>query len=130
MPNVDIRKKHPTLYHAIMVFAFMKLALALNFWLYKPTFNPYHWNKTIIGFIFFFIGSSQLIFLNIVKNLRLIRFSLALAVSFMFFWGLSNTQQFFAGKASLQLPILYLAVAIVQVPLLIEAPVNPMTEKE
>jgi len=48
----------------------------------------------------------------------------------MLFWGASNAQQSLAGNASFQLPILYIALAVLQIPLLVEPPVNPMTKKE
>jgi hypothetical protein len=128
--KVNIRKSHPALYRALMTLGCMYIALALNFWFAKPAFNPYDWPKEFIGAIFSLLGFSLIVFLNIFRELRIIRIVLAVSVSFMFFWGFSNAQQFFAGKASLQLPLLYVAVSIMQIPLLIESPVNPMTEKK
>lgn len=128
--RVNIRLTHPGLYHSIMTLGVMGVALAANFWGSNPTFNPYGISKNIIGLIFFLLGISQLIFLNIFRDLRMVRIVLAASVSFMLFWGFSNTAQGIAGAASFQLPILYLTLAILQIPLLIEAPVNPMTEKE
>lgn len=128
--RVTIRKSHPSLYQSIMVLGVTSIALAFNFWYSNPTFNPYGVDKNIIGVIFAVLGVGQIVFLNLIKDLRMVRLILATSISWMFFWGLSNTEQFFAGKASLQLPILYVAGAILQIPLLVEAPVNPMTEKE
>lgn len=128
--KVDIRKTHPTLYYTLMVIGLMSVALALNFWFSRPTFNPYGIPKNFIGVIFFLLGSTKLIFLNVVRDLRMVRLNVAVSVSWMFFWGFSNTIQFFAGNASLQLPILYIALSILQIPLLTESPVNPMTEKK
>jgi hypothetical protein len=113
-----------------MVLGFMGLSLAVNFWFSKPTFNPYGWPKELIGTIFFVLGASQIVFLNVFRDLRMVRIALAVSISFMFFWGASNAQQFFAGKASLQLPILFITVSLLQIPLLLESPVNPMTEKK
>lgn len=127
--TVNIRKSHPALYRAIMTFACMSIALAINFWFSKPTFNPYGVPKEWIGVVFAVLGSSLIVFLNAFHNLRMVRLLLATSVSFTFFWGVSNSQQFFAGNASLQLPILYVAISLLQIPLLIEPPVNPMTEK-
>lgn len=128
--GVEIRKTHPALYRAIMVLGFMGVALALNFWFSNPTFNPYGVSKNIIAVIFFTLGLSQIVFLNIFRNLRMVRLNLAVSISWMFFWGISNSAQFFAGNASLQLPILYVTLSIMQIPLLMESPVNPMTEKK
>lgn len=128
--QVNVRKTHPGLYHSITTLAVMNVALAVNFWFSNPTFNPYGISKNIIGVVFCLLGVSQLIFLNVFRDLRMVRILLAASISFMFFWGLSNSQQFFNGKASLQLPILYLAISILQIPLLVEPPVNPMTQRE
>ena len=113
-----------------MTLGFMGIALAFNFWFARPTFNPYGLPKEYVGVVFFLLGSSQLLFLNVFRDLRAVRLALAVSISFMFFWGASNSLQFFAGKSSLQLPILYVAISILQIPLLVEAPVNPMTEKK
>lgn len=128
--DVKIRKTHPSLYRALMVIGVMGVALGFNFWFSNPTFNPYGISKNIIGTIFFLLGFSQIVFLNIFHNLRMVRLNLATSISWMFFWGVSNSAQFFAGRASLQLPILFITISILQIPLLTESPVNPMTEKK
>ena len=127
--DIKIRKTHPGLYLALMVLGLMGVGLALNFWFSRPTFNPYGLSKNIVGVVFFVLGFSQIVFLNILRDLRMVRLNLAISISWMFFWGVSNAEQFFAGKSSLQLPILYVTMSILQIPLLIESPVNPMTEK-
>lgn len=108
----------------------MCVALALNFWFTNPTFNPYGVDKNIIGFVFAAIGVAQMMFLAVFRDLRMVRMMLAVSLGWFMFWGLSNTQQFFAGKSSLQLPILFVVVSALQVPLLTESPVNPFTEKK
>ena len=113
-----------------MTIGIMGIALALNFWFSTPTFNPYGISKNVIGVVFFILGITQIVFLNVLHDLRIVRITLATSVSWMFFWGVSNAQQFFAGNASLQLPILYVTLSIMQIPLLLESPVNPMTEKK
>lgn len=127
--RLNIRKTHPALWRSIMIVCLTSIALAANFWGSNPTFNPYEIPKNIIGLVFFVLGASQLIFLNVVHSLRMVRIGLATSIFWMLFWGASNTQQFFAGNASLQLPILYLALAALQMPLLTESPVNPMTRR-
>jgi hypothetical protein len=128
--QLDLRHTHPALYHSIMILSIGSILLAVNFWTSTPTFTPYGWDDNIIGAIFFVIGAVQIVFLNVWRDLRVIRLSLAVAVAWNAIWGGVNTQQFFNGKASLQLPILYLILAVVRIPLLAESPVNPMTEKE
>lgn len=125
-----IRKSHPALYRALMVLGSGFFALALNFWLSKPTFSPYGVPKEVIGVVFFLLGSSLVVFLNVRHDLTAVRITLATSVGFMLFWGASNTQQWWAGNASLQLPILYMIISVLQFPLLIESPINPMTKKK
>lgn len=128
--KVRIRATHPALYRSIMTLSVMNVALAVNFWTSNPTFNPYGIPKDLVGGVFFLLGATQLVALNVLHDLRKVRLGLAVSLTFILFWGVSNTQQFFAGNASLQLPILYVAVAALHLPLLIEAPVNPMTRRE
>lgn len=125
--RVSMRKTHPNMYRVLMIIAIMSVALAVNLYSTTPTFNPYGISKTIIASIFLGIGISQIIFLNLWHNLKLVRLTTAVSVGFMMFWGLSNSQQSFAGKASFQLPILFIALATLQLFLLIEPVTNPMT---
>jgi len=113
-----------------MVLAVMSIALAANFWISNPAFNPFGINKNYVGVVFAVLGVWQLVFLNVFHSLEMVRLGLAASSFILAFWGLSNAQQFIAGVASLQLPILYLALAAFARILLVEAPVNPMTEKK
>lgn len=113
-----------------MTLSIMSVGLAVNFWTSNPTFSPFDIPKNLIGGIFFLLGISQLVYLNVFHNLPRVRLLLAVSLSFFFFWGLSNTIQAFAGNASFQLPILYVFLAFLHIPLLIEPPVNPMTRRE
>lgn len=126
--NVSIRKTHPAMYRVLMIVAVMFVALALNLYLTTPTFNPYGISKTLIATIFLVLGVSKIIFLNIYHNLKLVRLMVAIATSFMMFWGVSNSQQSFAGKASFQLPILYITLALINLPFLVEPASNPLTK--
>lgn len=128
--RVDIRRTHPGLYHGLMTYGCVQVAAGFNLWYSDPTFNPYDIPKNLIGTIFFALGAGLLVFLNVHRDLRKVRLVLAVAIGFAFFWGISNTQQFFAGKASLQLPIWIVGMSIAQIPWLIESPRNPMTERE
>lgn len=127
--KVRIRNTHPALYRSIMTLSLMSVALAANFWTSNPTFNPYGIPKNLIGAVFFLLGASQLVFLNVLHDLSKVRLILAASLSFFLFWGLSNTQQSFAGKASFQLPILLISIAAFHLPLLIESPINPTTRR-
>lgn len=128
--KVNIRKSHPTLYHAIMTLALARVALALNFWFSRPTFTPYGIHRYIAGIVFFALGASQLLFLHLLRDLRKIRLVINLSGGVMLLWGLVNMQQSFQGKASFQLPIMFVMAAVLQYVLLIEPPVNPMSERK
>lgn len=113
-----------------MTFGLVQVALAANFWLGPdPTFDPYGIPADIAGIVFFTLGASLLLFLNVFRDLRKVRLVLAISIGVGFFWGIANTQQGLAGKASFQLPILFVGLCVAQIPWLIEAPVNPMTER-
>lgn len=127
--KVSIRESHPNMYRVLMIIAVMSIALAINLYFTKPTFTPYSLSNVLIASIFLGLGVSQVILLNLYRNLRMVRLTTAFSVSFMMFWGVSNTQQSFAGKASFQLPILLISLAILQIPLLVEPVANPLTKK-
>lgn len=128
--GVNIRRTHPALYRSIMTLSIMSVGLAANFWTSTPTFTPYGINKNLVGAIFFTLGIYQLFFLNVWRDLRKVRIGLAFSLGWILFWGISNTQQAFAGDASFQLPILLISVAVLHLPLLVESPVNPMTQRD
>lgn len=125
--RVSLRKTHPNLFIALNILALTSVALSINFYFSKPTFNPYDIDKEVVAVVFFILGISQLIVLTLYHNLKLVRLAVAASVGILLFWGISNTQQGFQGKASFQLPILYIALALLQLPLLIEPRTNPMT---
>lgn len=128
--KVDIRKSHPSLYYSIMIIAFMCIAQGFNFLLSTPTFKPYDISNDLIGSIFLVIGLSKIVFLNLYRNLFLVRLNTALGSGFLLFWGITNTQQGFMGKASFQLPIVFIGLALVNLRLLLEPSVNPVTMKK
>lgn len=128
--RIHLRYTHPNMYNALTTFSIIRIALAVNFFFSHPTFNPYDIPKDLIGVIFLTLGLIQLLFLNVWKDLRGIRLIQTISIGFTFFWGIANTQQFFQGNASLQLPIMYLGFCATQIPWLIESPINPMTRRE
>lgn len=128
--RLNLRKSHPALYRSILTVGCMSVVLALNFWFSRPAFNPYGLSRDLVGLVFAVLGVNQLVFLILFRSLRLTRIVLAVSLGWMMFWGLSNTQQSFAGKASFQLPILFVAISILQLPLLLESPVNPFTRRK
>lgn len=126
---IDIRKTHPNLYWLVMTVAIMDVALGLNFIILQPTFSIYAAPNVLWGMIFLGIGVSKLVSLNLYRRLRLVRASMAVAVAYMMFLGLGTTQPWLEGSGSLQLPILYMSMSALQIPLLLEPFINPWTAK-
>lgn len=127
--HVSIRQTHLLMYRVLVIVAVGSIALAINLYLTKPTFAPYGLPKGVIATIFLFLGIVQLGLLSLYHYLKLVRLVLAASGGFMMFWGLSNTQQAFAGKSSFQLPILFVMLALIQWSFLLEPASNPLTEK-
>lgn len=128
--QVNLRKSHPTLYRSITTFALLSIALGLNFIFTTPTFNPYGIPLWIIGSIFITLGCLKLIFLNLYRNLGIVRVVMAAEVGFMVFWGIGSTITFSQGKTSLQLFVLYVGMAVFELFLMVEPFFNPMTAKQ
>lgn len=119
-----------------MILALGELALAWNFagatlttWYPSPTFLIYAQPNAVWAVSFLAIGASKLIFLNVYRRLRLVRLCMAVEVAFMMYLAWGTTQPYFTGKGSLQLPILYGVLALLQVPLLLEPFINPLTAR-
>lgn len=127
---IDLRVMHPTMWRLLMWFSIVKVGLAFNYWFARPTFMPYGTSKYVAGTVFIFLGVSQIVFLLLIRDLRKVRLLLALSGFAEFVWGAVNSQQFFAGKASLALPIYVLTVAVAQRILLVDAPINPAASRE
>lgn len=124
----SLRLSHPNLYRTIMVFAFISIGLGLNFIFTNPTFNPYNIPKEITGTIFLILGIGKLIFLIAVFNLKMVRVVMSLEIAFMIFWGIGTSITFFQGKTSLQLFVLYVGLSLLELFLLIEPSVNPVSQ--
>lgn len=127
--TINVRLTHPNLYYTIMVFAISSLILGLNFLLLNPTFLIYNQPNWIWGSIFVATAATKLIFLNFYRRLKPMRATMAFAVGYCLFLAGGTMQPFFEGKGSLQLPIMYLALAALQYPLLMEPFINPWTAK-
>lgn len=114
--RVNVRKTHPDLYLQTMKIAVGQAALAINFWWYTPTFNPYGLSKYFIGAIFMVIAVVQITFVNLLHSLRMVRIAQGLSVGIMLGWAITNTQQVRAGNASAQLPICFLIISALLFP--------------
>lgn len=125
-----LRDSHPNLYNAIMVYGVLMIALGLNFILLTPAFDPLGISKYIFGVVFVGIGLCKLVVLNFYRSPALVRLVVAVNVSVLFFFGGLLVAGFFQlGQTSLQLPITYFGLALIELPLLREPWLNPVTEK-
>lgn len=85
--EIKIKFSHPNLYHGILTFSLINIALGLNFYFTNPTFNPYGIDKMIIGTVFLILGLAKVIFLVFWHNIRAVRVTMALEIGFMVFLG-------------------------------------------
>lgn len=127
LPTDHLRDTHPNLYRSMMTTGLIEFALGLNFLLTTPTFQQFGIHKNIIGTGFLLLGLAYVVFLNIYRSIRIARLLTVIGATFMVFWGVGTTETFFAGRSSLQLCILYFGLAALQVPLLLEPFLNPVT---
>lgn len=127
--TIDIRRTHPNLYLMVMTLALVDVLLAANFYVLKPTFEVYHTTNWIWGAAFLALGVSKLWFLNVYRSLRAVRMTMACAFSFVIFFAAGTCEPWLDGEGSLQLPIMYLGMALIQVPMLLEPFLNPFTAR-
>lgn len=127
--SINLSRTHPLLYRIVMGYAILCIAHGLNFWLLAPTFLIYDTPNWLWGTIFFALGISLLIFLNVWRTLRAVRAAMAFAVAYLLFLGVGTMQPVFEGQGSLQLPIWYLGAAAFLIALLLEPFINPWTAK-
>lgn len=123
--GVNLRTTNPTLFRGVLTVAIIFIAMALNFLLTVPTFEQFGIPKNVIGWGFMILGVGQVIALTLWRDLRVVRLGLAAGIIYCLFWGVGTSQTFFEGKSSLQLLILYLGIAAIQVPLLFSPYLNP-----
>lgn len=128
--KIDIRMTNPEAYRDMMTHSFISIGLAINFWNSHPTFNPFGWPKTIVGFVFFIFGVLGLTFLVAVRNLHRIRLLFTFSFIWYFGWGVVNAQQWHQHKASLQLPIILIGLAVLQFLVILKPAFNPMTARK
>lgn len=128
--RVSLRSSHPNLFRSLLTIAITQVALGVNFYVRAPTFNPYGISRFVVGAAFFVLGASQIVVLTVYRRLQLVRLLAAISVAVMVCWGIINTRQAFDGKASYQVPILMVGLGALQVPLLIEPRINPITAND
>lgn len=127
--EINVRKTHPNLYWLLMFLAATGIALGLNFIILSPTFPIFDTPNVIWGATFIVVSIARLIALNVYRRLRWVRATMAFSAAYMAFLAIGTGQPFVEGSGSLQLPIIYAGMALLQVPLLFEPFVNPVTAK-
>lgn len=127
--RVNLRLTHPTLYRSALVFACISIGLGLNFLFTKPTFNPFGIDKTIIGMVFLCLGMAKMASITVIRRLKAIRITMALNSSWMVFWGVGTATTYFTRETSLQLFVLYMGLALLQVFWHGEPFSNPLTTR-
>lgn len=127
--NIDIRKTHPNLYLMVMTLGAIDVLLAANFYWLNPTFEVYHLKNYVWASVFLTLGLAKWWFLNFKRSLRVVRMTMAFAVSFLVFFAIGTAEPWLDGVGSLQLPIMYLGMAAVQIPMLLEPFLNPWTAR-
>lgn len=127
---MDLRRTHPNLFRVYATYGFLCIALGLNFLFLKPTFNPLDVPKVVPGWVFLVLGVTVLTFLRAFRSATLLRAAMASTVAILFFWCGTLTFHFFQlSQTSLQLPITFLALGVLGIPLTIEPSINPVTNK-
>lgn len=121
--RVFLRNTFPT----YLTFAFIGIALGLNFLLTTPTFNPYNIDYWVIGTTFLVLGIAKLVF-TLSQQWFLLRWVMVANIIFMIFWGIGTTITFFQGLTSLQLFVLYTGLVMLEFMLLIES--SPTKKKK
>lgn len=127
LPTVYLRHTHPNLYRSLMTVGLIEVAIGLNFLLTTPTFQQFGIPKNLVGAIFLVLGLTDMVLLNVFHNIRAVRVKTVVGTAVMIFWGIGTTETFFQGRSSLQLCILYFGLAALQIPLLLEPFLNPVT---
>lgn len=125
--HVSLRQMHLLIYQLYMTLAVGSMAGAVNFFFSHPTFNPGGADKRVIAAVFLVLGVSELILLTIYHRLFLLKVVVGSSMGFMLAWGLANTQQFWDGNASLQMPIYLFTLAACRFFLLRAPIINPLT---
>lgn len=136
--SINVRKTHPALYRLVMSTAVIHIALGLNFLVgqdvlgllpFQPTFFVWDMPNWVWAALFLAIGLGKVVFLNLYRNLWLTRATMGFSVAYLLFFAVGTMQPAVEGKGSLQLPILYVGLVAVLVPLLLEPFINPWTAR-
>ena len=126
--DVSLRLLHPNLYRAVMLLSGWFILLGLNFVIFTPTYLIFGMPNELWGSFFLLIGATEFFFLNVMNRLIMVQMALATGIPLCFILTIGTSEPFIHGVGSFQLPIMYLGLAVLQIPLALEAPVNPWTK--
>lgn len=127
--SVNVRQAHPNYWVSVMTFSGIYMALALNFFLLHPTFLIFNAPNRVWGTIFVLLAAGQVVTVNM-SWLPWLRRVMACSIVYMAVLAAGTSQPFLDNTGSLQLPIMYVGLATLLVPLRAEPPSNPLTMKE
>lgn len=125
----SLRLLHPNLYRSVMTTAIWMFGLGLNFLIFTPTYDIFGMPNQLWATLALLVAGTEIVCLNFVLVLRYVRMAMALSIALCLMLAVGTCQPWIEGVGSLQLPIMYLGFAVIQFPLLIEAPVNPWTKR-
>lgn len=123
--KVKLNESNPPLYLSLTTFGVIGIALGLNFFVFVPTFEQFDIPKNLIGAGFMTLGLAFLFFLNVYRNLNVLRVILIVNTAYCMIWGVGSTQTVFEGTSSAQLFVLYWGLAGLQIPLLLTPFIGP-----
>lgn len=127
--GVNLRVTNPALFRGALTIAIIFICLGLNFllpFIPPPTFKQYGISPDFLGAGFLILGVAQIVALTLYRDLYIVRSLIVAGIVYCLFWGVGTTETFFQGTASLQLFVLYMGLAVIQVPLLLSPYFNPV----
>lgn len=124
--SAGVRQAHPNYWVSVMTFSMIYLALAANFLFLHPSFLIFGAPNQVWACIFFLLAVGQTVTVNM-GQLPWLRRVMACSIVYMALLAVGTSQPFLDKTGSLQLPILYLGLATLLVPLRAEPPSNPLT---
>lgn len=128
MPT-HVRQTHPNYWVSVMTFSVIYLALSANFLFLHPSFLVFGAPNQVWAAIFLALAVAQVATITSGRLLWLRRI-MACSIVYMAVLAVGTSQPFLDKTGSLQLPILYLGLATLLVPLRAEPPSNPLTMRE
>lgn len=126
---MPVRQAHPNYWVSVMTFSVIYLALAFNFLFLSPSFLVFGAPNRVWGVLFVVLSVGQAVALTM-NWLPWLRRIMAGSTLYMMFLAVGTSQPFLDNEGSLQLPIMYLGLATLLVPLRAEPPSNPLTMKD